>query len=84
MLEYWNDNLKKMTFLNLIPVKRNFTITQLSIFPEPNIPMTQYSNIPIVSETNYLVQFLGCIDMVNVIVMLVHYVGRIEKSFTVS
>jgi len=38
MMEYWNDNLKKMTFLYLIPVKRNFTITQLSIFPKPNIP----------------------------------------------
>jgi len=70
MLEYWNDNLKKMTFLNLIPVKRNFTITQLSIFPEPKIPMIHYSNIPIVSEANYLVQVLDCIDMVNVIVML--------------
>ena len=35
-MEYWNDDLKKMTFLYLIPVKRNFTITQLSIFPEPN------------------------------------------------
>jgi hypothetical protein len=38
MMEYWNDDLKKMTFLYLILVKRNFTITQLSIFPEPNIP----------------------------------------------
>ena len=32
MMEYWNDELKKMTFLYLIPLKRNFTITQLSIF----------------------------------------------------
>jgi hypothetical protein len=71
MLEYCNDNLKKMTFLNLMPVKKNITITQLSIFPEPNIPMIQYSNSPIVSEANYLVQFSGCIDMVNVIIMLV-------------
>jgi len=52
MMEYWNNDLKKMTFLYLIPVKRNFTITQLSIFPEPNIPVFQYSNIPIVSEAN--------------------------------
>ena len=51
-MEYWNDDLKKMTFLYLIPVKRNFTITQLSIFPEPNIPVFHYSNIPIVSEAN--------------------------------
>jgi len=49
MMEYWNDDLKKMIFLYLIPIKRNFTITQLSIFPEPNIPMFQYSNIPIVT-----------------------------------
>jgi len=52
MLECWNNDLKKMTFLDLIPVKRNFTITQLSIFPEPNIPVFQYSSIPIVSEAN--------------------------------
>jgi hypothetical protein len=52
MLEYWNDDLKKMTFLCLIPVNRNFTITQLPIFPEPNIPEFHYSNIPIVSEAN--------------------------------
>jgi len=45
MMEKWNDDLKKMKFLYLIPVKRNFTITQLSIFPEPNIPVLQYSNI---------------------------------------
>ena len=52
-MEYWNADLKKMTFLYLIiPVKRNFTITQLSIFSEPNIPVFQYSNIPIVSEAN--------------------------------
>jgi len=52
MMEYWNNDLKKMTLLYLIPVKRNFTITQLSIFPKPNIPVFQYSNIPIVSEAN--------------------------------
>jgi len=72
-MEYWNDDLKKMIFLYLIPAKRNFTITHLSIFslsrrfyppackllagsgtgdPEPNIPVFQYSNIPIVSEAN--------------------------------
>jgi hypothetical protein len=52
IMEYWNDDLKKMTFLYLIPVKKNVTITQHSIFPEPNIPVFQYSNIPIVSEAN--------------------------------
>ncbi len=52
MMKYWNDDLKKMTFLYLNPVKRNFTITQLSIFPKPNIPVFQYSNIPIVSKAN--------------------------------
>jgi hypothetical protein len=52
ILEYWNDDLKKMTFLYLIPVKRNFTITQLPIFPKPNIPAFQYSNIPIMSKAN--------------------------------
>jgi hypothetical protein len=52
MMEYWNDELKKMTFFYLIPVMRNVTITQLSIFPEPNIPVFQYSNIPTVSEAN--------------------------------
>ena len=74
MMEYWNNDLKKMIFLYLIPAKRNFTITHLSIFslsrkfypptckpywlkaaaggPEPNIPVFQYSNIPIVSEAN--------------------------------
>jgi hypothetical protein len=53
-MEYWNDDLKKMTFLYLIPVKRNFTITQLSIFsvssrlsePEAPSPIFQCSNIP--------------------------------------
>jgi hypothetical protein len=45
MMEYWNDDLKKMTFLYLIPVKKNFTITQTSIFPEPDTPVSQYSNI---------------------------------------
>jgi len=52
MMEHWNNDLKNMTFLYLIPVNRNFTITQLSIFPEPNIPAFQYSNIPNVSEAN--------------------------------
>ena len=52
MMEYWNDELKKMTFFYLIPVMRNVTITQLSIFPEPHIPVLQYSNIPTVSEAN--------------------------------
>jgi len=50
ILEYWNDDLKKMTFLYLIPVKRNFTITQFFIFQEPNISVFHYSIIPIVSE----------------------------------
>jgi len=27
MMEYWNDELKKRTFLYLIPGKKNFTIT---------------------------------------------------------
>jgi len=31
-MEYWNNDLKKMIFLYLIPAKRNFTITHLSIF----------------------------------------------------
>jgi hypothetical protein len=44
MMEYWNNDLKKMTFLYLIPVKRNFTTTQISIFPGPNIPVFQHSN----------------------------------------
>jgi hypothetical protein len=54
MMEYWNDGLKKMTFLYLIPVKKNFTITQLSIFsmsrrlsePEAQNPIFQCPNIP--------------------------------------
>jgi len=54
MMEYWNDDLKKMTFLYLILVKMNFTITQLSIFslshrlsePEAQNPIFQCSNIP--------------------------------------
>jgi hypothetical protein len=54
MVEYWNNDLNKMTFLYLISLKKNFTITQLSIFPEPNISVFQYSNIPIVSEANQL------------------------------
>jgi hypothetical protein len=32
MMAYWNDELKKMTFFYLIPVMRNVSITQLSIF----------------------------------------------------
>jgi len=52
MMEYWNNDLKKMIFLYLIPVKRNFTITHLSIFPEPNILIFKCSIIPIVSEVN--------------------------------
>jgi len=32
MMEYWNDDLKKMIFLCLIPAKRIFRITHLSIF----------------------------------------------------
>jgi hypothetical protein len=51
-MEYWNDDLKKITFLYLISLKRKFTTTRLSIFPEPNIPVFQYSNIPVVSEAN--------------------------------
>ena len=51
-MEYWNKDLKKMTVLYLIPVNKNFTITQLPIFPEPNIPVFQYSKIPIMSEAN--------------------------------
>ena len=42
MMECWNNNLKKMIFLYLIAAKRNFTITQHSIFPE-----TKYSSVPI-------------------------------------
>jgi hypothetical protein len=30
----------------------NFTITHVSIFPEPIIPAFHYSSIPIVSEAN--------------------------------
>jgi hypothetical protein len=53
-MEYWNDNLKSMTVLYLIPVKKNFKITQLSIFslsrrlsePEAQNPIFQCSNIP--------------------------------------
>jgi hypothetical protein len=52
MVEYWNNDLNKMTFLYLFSLKRNFTITQLSIFSESNIPVFQYYNIPIVSEAN--------------------------------
>ena len=52
MMEYWNNDLKKMTFQYLIPVKGIFTITQRSIFPKLNIAVFQYSNIPIVSEAN--------------------------------
>jgi hypothetical protein len=44
MMEYWNDDLKKMTFLYLILVKMNFTIIQLSIFPESNIPTMSEAN----------------------------------------
>ncbi|RLB77931.1 MAG: hypothetical protein DRH24_15315 [Deltaproteobacteria bacterium] len=69
MMEYWSDDLKKMIFLCLIPAKRIFTITHLSIFsmickpywleaeleaPEPNIPVFQYSNILIVCEASNL------------------------------
>jgi hypothetical protein len=43
-MEQWNDDLKKMTFLDLIPVNRNVTITQLLILPEPNVPVFHYSN----------------------------------------
>ncbi len=54
MTEYWNNDLMKMIFLYLIPVKRNFTTTQLSIFslshrlsePEAQNPIFQCSNIP--------------------------------------
>jgi hypothetical protein len=45
MMEYWNNDLKKMTFHYLIHVNRSFTITQLSIYPKPNIPVFQYSNL---------------------------------------
>jgi hypothetical protein len=47
MMEYWNDELKKMTFLYLIPIERNFTITQLSIFSLSRRPRIQYSSVPI-------------------------------------
>ncbi|RZB35838.1 MAG: hypothetical protein SRB2_02763 [Desulfobacteraceae bacterium Eth-SRB2] len=55
MMEYWNDELKKMTFFYLMPVIRNFTITQLSILslnprlsePEAQNPLFQHSTIPI-------------------------------------
>jgi len=46
-LEYWNDDLKKMTFLYLIPVKRNFTITN---FPFSQNPIFQCPNIPTFSR----------------------------------
>jgi hypothetical protein len=52
MMEYWNNDFYKLTFLYLIPVKRNFVITQLPSFPEHSIPSFQYSIIPIVSEAN--------------------------------
>ena len=68
MMEYWNDELKKMSILYLIPLKRNFTITQLSIFSlslglsetKVHNPIFQYSlrgvgptgRRPIVSEAN--------------------------------
>jgi hypothetical protein len=46
-MEYWNADLKKMIFIYLILVKRNFTTTQFSIFslsrrlfePEAQNPM---------------------------------------------
>ena len=54
MMEYWDNDLKKMTFHYLIPVKGIFTITQRSIFSKPNIAVFQYSNTPIVNEANWL------------------------------
>jgi len=47
MMENWNDDLKKMTFLYLIPVKRNFTITN---FPFSQNPIFQCPNIPTFSR----------------------------------
>ena len=44
MMEYWNNDLNKMTVLYLIAVNKNFTITQIPIFPGPNIPVFQHSN----------------------------------------
>ena len=60
MMEYWTDedpvfieaNFNNLIFLYLILVKGNFTIIQFFIFPKPNIPVFQYSNIPIMSEAN--------------------------------
>jgi hypothetical protein len=52
MMEYWNTDLKKMISIYLILVKGNFTTTQFSISPKPNVPVFQYSNIPIVSKAN--------------------------------
>ena len=54
MMEYWNADFKKMRFLYLILVKRNFTITHFPIFslsrrlsePEAQSPIFQCSNIP--------------------------------------
>jgi hypothetical protein len=54
MMEYWNDDLKKMIFLCLIAAKRNFTIILHSTFslsrrlsePEAQNPTFQCSNIP--------------------------------------
>ena len=46
MMEYWNDELKKMTILDLIPLKRNFTITQFPIFQNPIFQLwTKWTNL---------------------------------------
>jgi hypothetical protein len=35
MMEYWNDDFKKMIFFYLIPVKRSFTIPPFSSILPP-------------------------------------------------
>jgi hypothetical protein len=51
MMEYWNNDLKKDEIPSFNSFQDEFfnNPTQLSIFPKPNTPVFQYSNIPSVT-----------------------------------
>jgi len=56
MMECWNVDLKMILFFYLIlfQFQDDFTITRVSIFPEPIIPAFHCSIIPFVNKTNSL------------------------------
>ena len=59
MVEYWNVDFERKFIIYILHVNLNFPIYHHPIFPKPNIPSFQYSNIPIGAKPLSSTSFWG-------------------------